>query len=278
MDSLQRKCDHHHAMALSYASRENEQQVLNAAVSLEYYHSLLMEDGLKKGNAVLQSKHNELSRKMRKLSAAHNESTKGEHQMASSYQLEHVLLEEKRKNASLAKQLHAEKQKFFDRVVQFKDDLDVLYRRAEGTAQEVQRMKKEAKSKTVHLQQENERLRETLKQSHSNIRVKQTEAESVHKRSEQQHQQTVKQIHGTKIDLEKRVEVLKSAISDLYGALSDGQVQMLTFQKQVFEEMHCAMPKDKALLSLHSQQNKKTNSKSAKSAKSTKSNAQSTSA
>ena len=73
------------------------------------------------------------------------------------------------------------------------------------------------------------------------------------------------------------MEVLKSAISDLYGALSDGQVQMLTFQKQVFEEMHCAMPKDKALLSLHSQQNKKTNSKSAKSAKSTKSNAQSTS-
>merc|ERR1719361_2906919 len=85
------------------AERQRQQQAL---VSLEYYHSLLLADGLQKGNKVLQSKHNELSKKWRTLSAAHNNaSTVDGDNTPSVFQLEHVLLEERKKNVSLSKQL-----------------------------------------------------------------------------------------------------------------------------------------------------------------------------
>ena len=85
---------------------------------------------------------------------------------------------EQREKAALRQQLHGEKQRYLGRVAMLKSDLQALYRATEDTAQENSRVKKEAKRRALQLHTENDRLRQSIKQSHSNLRVKQTEAES----------------------------------------------------------------------------------------------------
>jgi len=251
---------------LSRQKQENQNLVLNASVSLDYYKQLLVNDGLMKANKILQAKYNELDKKYKRLNHKknnnvhanesnnhnhknnkHNESNGNVNEL-SQYQLENIIIEEKQSKNQLKKQLHEERQKYFERVITFRDDLVALYKKTEAAASENSKIKKDAKKKTFELQRQNERLRDDLKQSHSNLRVKQTEAESKHKESEHQHQQAVKEMNGSKVDLEKRVFVLKSAIEDLSVALSDSHLQLLSFQKHVYDEMGCAIPADSLLM------------------------------
>ena len=232
---LESECNKYRQIALLFASQQTKNQYLNGCVSLDYYQQILINDGLKKGNKIFESKYNALK----------NEKNKTKTSEVSHYQLESVIIEQNNQQNALSKSLHAEKQKYFERVIQFKDDLALLYKKTEGTIYENNRMKQESNKKTFVLQRENDKLRATLKQSHSNLRVKQTEIESKSIQTQQEHQKNT-------IDLEERCNVLKSAINDLNFVLNDAHIQMLSFQKQVFDEMDCSKASDDQLL-IHKQ-------------------------
>jgi len=260
-DTLQYENAHYQQMCATYASQQEQQQVLNASLSVQHYRASLKQNGVQDSARMLQQKYNELESKFMRLSQQQHKQQQPQQQninqhdanqntdeSLTQFDLENIVIEERQQRHRLKQQLQAEKQRYFERVVQFTDDLEVLYRKCEFALHENQKIKHDAKKKTFDLQRQNEKLRNHLKQSHSNLRVKQTEAESKHKEYEHQHQQTVKQINGNKIDLQKRVEILKSVVSDLSTALGEAHVQMLSFQKQVFEETGCALPNDDQLV------------------------------
>merc|ERR1712228_391348 len=238
---LASECNKYQQIALLFGSQQTKNQYLNGCVSLDYYHQILINDGLKRGNKIFETKYNALNEKYKALLDKNNENL-------SHYQLESVIIEQNKRHNVLTKALHVEKQKYFERVIRFSDDLETIYEKTEAAMDENNRMKQETKKKTFVLQRENDKLRATLKQSHSNLRVKQTENESKSIQTMQEHQEKVQKINGTKVDLEKRCNVLKNAINDLNGALSDAHIQMLTFQKQVFDEMDCSKTSDNQLL------------------------------
>ena len=179
---LKSECNKYQQIALKYCDQENNDQIINASIIMDLNKQILINDGLIKGNKILQKKYNDLDKKFKKLNNKKNNNKNNGNEL-SQYQLENIIIDEKKINKQLRKEIHVEKQKYFERVIRFKDDLDTLYKKTENAAQENNKMKQDAKKKTFELQRENDKLRDSLKQSHSNLRVKQTEAESKHKRS-----------------------------------------------------------------------------------------------